>query len=379
VLHTPLGLAVYIALILNIVLASVRAVREKISRPAPTPEGIRMMDIHLEFKPRGDVSGELLPSLLKKTGISPFLEDNATYGSKGRLSFLPGTVMRAGLVVFMVSVLVSAHYRQTAESVFHAGETKNMLGRQVGLALLKVDLVDNFLMFGDKGPFSLKGVTAKLISSDREFSATGGLPSEFDGLYWRITHMGYAQRVRAGDSDVTIDLDVLPPGGSHTVELPSGEGPLLFALEPERTIKKGLLTGKIYNLRAPGYRVSVKQDDSVESAVLRDNESARIAGLQVRLDGGSLYVKVMSVSDPALVWMYAGILLGLAGAVFMPSRFFWFEKRICAVVEGDTVLLGYSEEFFRKWGILKFRRWTGPDGPLYPHIATSGDEPQASE
>jgi hypothetical protein len=153
-------------------------------------------------------------------------------------------------------------------------------------------------------------------------------------------------------------LDVLPPGRLHAVELPSGAGTLSFVLEPEKTIKKGLLTGKAYNLKTPLYRVSLKGEGGDGDVVLGPSGIAELVGRSLTLGDHSLYVKVRSVYDPALLWLYAGAVLGLFGLALMPLRFFWYEKRLCALVGDRRIFVGYSEEFYRMWGILKFRKWT---------------------
>jgi hypothetical protein len=130
-----------------------------------------------------------------------------------------------------------------------------------------------------------------------------------------------------------------------------------LTLEPEKTISKGLLTGRLYNLGAPSYRLALKKDGERREIVVGSSESADIGGASLSLGSESLYIRVNTVSDPALFWVYAGVVVALLGAFLMLTRFFWYERTMCAAFADGEVLLGYSEEFYKRWGVLKFQRW----------------------
>ena len=158
----------------------------------------------------------------------------------------------------------------------------------------------------------------------------------------------------------TLDLDILPPGRTHVVSLPSGEMFLTLSLEPDRVISKGLVTGRQYNLRDPRYRVVVQQGRGgakAESRVLGPGGHARIGAAQVALGDRSRYVRLQIVSDPALPAVYGGMIVLLAGCAAMCSRFFWYQREFAAIVERGVLLIGCRDEFFRKWGIAKCQRW----------------------
>jgi hypothetical protein len=41
----------------------------------------------------------------------------------------------------------------------------------------------------------------------------------------------------------------------------------------------------------------------------------------------------------------------------MLTRFFWYRKQLAAARSGDTLVIGWQEEFFKKWGIQRFYIW----------------------
>jgi hypothetical protein len=360
IFHTPSGLALYLGLALNIAAASVRIILTRLRGVDVNAEAIREMDAHAEL----NVSVDALDDIMKKAGfsvsekVSSVTVKNAICGRRGRLSFIPGTVMRAGLVILMVAVLLSSHLRKTDEAMIHPAGGAEMFGRQITFGSIDADLDEDLLQVGGKGSFGIGEVSAVLRSPDGAYTVSAGFPERIEGLYYRITHLGYHQPIRIDEFLLEAGLDVLPPGRLHAVELPSGAGTLSFVLEPEKTIKKGLLTGKAYNLKTPLYRVSLKGEGGDGDVVLGPSGIAELVGRSLTLGDHSLYVKVRSVYDPALLWLYAGAVLGLFGLALMPLRFFWYEKRLCALVGDRRIFVGYSEEFYRMWGILKFRKWT---------------------
>ena len=112
------------------------------------------------------------------------------------------------------------------------------------------------------------------------------------------------------------------------------------------------MSGSLYNLKDPAFRIIT---DSGEY-LLKSGETSR----DKRLGLGSLglYVQVEARMDPALSFLKAGLLMFVIGLVLMPLRVFWYEMRVVAVQDGDNIVLGSTDEFFKAWGIERFRQWT---------------------
>jgi hypothetical protein len=366
VFHTIAGMAIYALLVLNLALAGLRVVIGRLGRAGGGPSAIREMDVYGEFPLSGENAKEKVASWLRQQGCSVYSSGEDIYGTKGRLSFIPGTLMRAGIVVFMASLVLSVHLRRSEEALLREGESAALLNTEVRLEKLEPGLPGEFLQVGDSDAFRLEKVSAGIATSAGEtITATGGFPTWAGGLYWRITHLGYHQPVKTGGGETGFYLDVLPPGKGHSVRLSESGPSIVFKLEPEKTIKKGLLTGKLYRLDAPFYRIGLKGEDTVMR--LGPGESGGAGGLELSLGESSLYIRVLAVYDPALRWIWVGIVLALVGLALMPARFFWYEKRFHAHVSGGSVLVGYSQEFYRNWSVHKFqRRVEGPDSPFRP-------------
>ncbi len=363
VFHTIAGMAIYALLVLNLALAGLRVVIGRLGRAGGGPSAIREMDVYGEFPMPDENAREKVVSWLRQQGCSVYSSGEYISGRRGRFSFLPGTLMRAGIVVFMASLVLSVHLRRSEEALLREGESAVIINGEARLEKLEPGLPGEFLRVGESDAFRLEKVSAEIATSAGEtITVSGGFPTRAGGLYWRITQLGYHQPVKTGGGETGFYLDVLPPGKGHSVRLSESGPSVLFRLEPESTMKKGLLTGKIYRLDAPFYRISFKGEDTV--ITLGPGESEGAEGLELSLGESSLYIRVLAVHDPALRWVWAGILLTLVGLALMPARFFWYEKRFHAHVSGGSVLVGYSQEFYRNWSVHKFQgRVEGPDSP----------------
>lgn len=375
---TP-GITLYMSLILNIICISIRTAYERLKIRKPTSESILNMDTHRSIAVSDSAELETIAGWIKSKGFSPVICDKDRLTAiKGRLSFLPGTLMRTGLIVLMVAILLSFYSRKTEEAMLTEGGNVLLLGKNIYLSSIKSSLPDEFLEFGgDISTFRLKDISLALVSSQKTYTVTSGLPSRADGFYFRVTHIGFLQpitvKLKTDEFKKDIYLDILPPGKTTETALPSG-WMLKFALIPEKTIKKGLFTGKLFNLRSPLYSMTFVDVPDAPDAIdkppalsVRASSITRFQSGDVLLGKPALSVKVQVVYDPALLWIYTGIVLTLSGMLLMFSRFFWYEKEICAVLMEDEVLIGYKEEFYKKWGIYRFHRWQLPDTPTFPH------------
>lgn len=362
--HSPGGIAIYFVLIVNLTTASIRIVLSRLLRPALSPELIRSMDVHVEFPQRDDQAirraAELLPIQVSIADIT----EKGWRQVTGQLSFLPGTVFRAGLVLTLISLMVTARGRTTYDTAMREGERKDILGSSITLANIDADLPVDHLQVGEDGTFLLEGVSARVDAGGSITRVTPGSPSKINGLWYRVRHLSYSQaltvNLRGSRSEISADLDLLPPGRSSSVSLPSGNTFVTFSLAPDRTISKGVITGRQYNLAHPVYLVAVQEGKPREDAKgtrLKPGERGAVGPAEVVLGKQGLAIRFQIVSDPGLPFLYAGVIIMLAGLCAMVGRFFWYEREFAVMVRDGMLIAGSRDEFFKKWGVHQFERW----------------------
>lgn len=362
--HTPAGVGLQFALILNLLLASLRIAADRLGRRPPSADDIRAMDVSAELPLSAGYNLDELAVWLKGRGFTGTPGADTLQASRGRLSFLPGTLLRCGLIVLMGALLLSAYARTTLELTLHEGETVSFAGTAVTLGSITSHIPDTFFQAGEAGTFNLENVSAVLQAAGTSHRISAGLPVRIRDRYYRISDLGYAHRVgleTAGEkTEKQLDLKVLPPGKTDTAAFPPHDLFLTFTLQPEKTITKGLLAGKQFSLARPLYLINLqegREKNKKGTVTLKPEEKGSAGNVQITLGKTSLYIRVQSVSDPALLWIYAGFLLVLTGLAALLSRFLWYEQQFAAVICGQTILIGYREEFFKKWGIQKFSLW----------------------
>lgn len=359
--HTPAGLFICIAFIANMGFANLRIIFDRLKHVPPSPEAIRFMDVSIVIPVSGAADLEKMAEWMKEHGFTGEIRDNSIKARKGKFSFLPGTLVRTGLIMLSTALLFSVHLRKTEETKLHEKEMHSFSGSKITLNSIKANLPGDFLQVGE-GTFKLDKVSAALIASGDTYTITSGFPVKIKGRYYRISDVGFSQELSLESSgqktEKLLDLNILPPGKTDIIAFPSNNLFLTFTLHPEKTIKKGLLTGKQYFLLTPRYRIVIqKEKEKPETVIVQQGEGIAAGGSAVSLGKNSLFVKITSVYDPALFWIYSGFLLTLTGLLLMLTRFFWYEKELSAIMDGDMLHIGYREEFFKKWGIQKFSLW----------------------
>ncbi len=362
--HKPIGLFLYCGLVLNLVMASIRVVLNGISVRAAATDAIKHMDVSAELPWSGNRDMQKIAAWMRGKGFRVATHDGMVQGVRGTYSFLPGTVVRAGFVILLVSLLISVQTRETRFQPAHKGETLSFFGSTVTISSIEAGLPQDFLQVGDDSSFLVEKAVLEMSSSGRTYRITPGLPTRINGNYFRLIHLGYAQSFavheNGKESEKTVDLDILPPGKADIVSVPGSNRFLTVSLEPDRTISKGLLKGKQFNLADPCYRIVVqngREKQKTEAFTIRPGEWHRGRNLDLSLGKNDLYARVQITRDPALGAVYFGALVFLAGLVLMTSRFFWFRKEITAVMSDSLISIGYREEFFKKWGVRNFYVW----------------------
>lgn len=364
VLRSPAGIVLLVGLIVNQLAISARIVFKRFSRTPPSVGDIRRMDGHIMIEVPASGATDQLASWMRSKGFSPVRDGGTLHAVRGMLSFLPGTLFRMGVVLFLAAALASATLRRSERFVLHEGESVASFGRTMTLTSVRTDLREDFLQVGEESTLRLERVSAEIRIGGRTRTVTSYAPERDGALYYRVVHLGYAQPIEVKGvrkpQKMTMDLDILPPGKNAVLSLPEDDRFLTVSLEPERTITKGILKGRQFDLRHPRYRVVVlkgKKQREANLLVLRPGEQGTSGGLRLSLGEDSVYVALEVVRDPALFWVRAGLFLTLAGLSLLFTRPFWYEKRLSAVREGEALWVGYSEEFYRKWGIARLYDW----------------------
>ena len=351
-LQTASGLLLYTILCLNLLVSSTLIIRKRLAVPDASPRAISKMDASLEIKGQGleDLNGiDDIEKLMRENGYKPVREmgNKALYAQKGRLSFIPGVLLRAGLLLVLVSLPNSQALREQAYMTMTEGTSLSVLGRNVTLKSLDVPLPEDFIQTGDESLLRLAGLKAALSVDNYDVTLHDGLPSTKSGIALKVSHLGYTLPVSTAEGKTLVYLDALPPGRQSKPAFG-----MTAQIMPERPVKKGLLSGSLYNLKDPSFRFITDAGEYL----LKGGEASEDGKLGLGALG--LYVQVEAVKDPALSFLKAGLLMFVLGLALMPLRVFWYEMRMEAVQDGDNIIIGSSDEFFKAWGVERFREMT---------------------
>jgi hypothetical protein len=332
---TRAGLLLYGFLAINILCASIRAAFVKLSSESITPDTIKGMDTWVKIPLAGGDTMRDVAETVEKAGYKMEISGASASSRKDRYSFLPGTVLRAGIVILMIATLFSINLRKTDSAVFYEGGEKELLGNLFSLGEITPSLPEDFLQVEKKSSLNIEDISAFVSVSGKTYTVTSGVPVKAGDVYMRITHLGYMQPISGRTPTTVFDwdvfLDVLPPGKTDSETLLSNIHSLAFTITPVKTVEKGTVTGKLYDLKKPLYSLAIidtvtgEHSESVEAG---PTESARVGDVDMLV----------------------------AGAVLMLSRFFWYERKLYAFRTYEAVLVGYNEEFYKKWGIIRFQK-----------------------
>ena len=364
IFHSIPGISLYLLLTANLLVISIRIIHSALSYPVPDPAAVKRMDAHVSVDAGAGTLDRISRWMVSKK-FKPLSVKDGLYAVRGRLSFIPGLILRSGIVMIMVSAVFSIHLRKTGEARLREGGHADVLGMEISVEHIRSGLPDEFLQVGERNMFRINSLSAQILVSGSRKSVSNGFPVRVNGRYLRLIHTGFFQPFTFGAQGRRLQedayLDILPPGRTHIVSLPDGEFLLTFRLKPAKTIKKGLLSGKLYNLRKPVYTIVVQKGKSKNVSEIisaSPGETVEGKGYTLSLGKQGTFVTLEAVEDPALFWLYAGTIVTIVGILLMPLRFFWYRREMVATREDDAIHIGYREEFYRKWGIQKFYRWS---------------------
>ncbi|MEJ2183486.1 MAG: hypothetical protein P8Y66_08175 [Nitrospirota bacterium] len=350
------GIVLLSSFLLSLTLYTAAAAVRSLSVRGNTPEEMEIQGTApLPAGGMEDVTG-----WMRRKGFRPRALGEAVHATRGRYAFLPGTVFRCGLVLALGALLVSHHVRRTEKAWFHEGTVRSLLGQELRMQSIHAVSPGEILVEpGKTGSVGFREVSARVHAGGKDRVIGNGLPRKVGDRWLRITHTGYYQPLSVLTADarhrLLLYLDLLPPGRRKTVRLKPEGMRLLMALAPE---KPGSSPGVLYDPGNPRYSLTLeKASGEADRAYVRPGEHAALGGALISLGRHALFVEVRSVRDPALLWLYAGIGLAALGLGLLPLRLFWFRRSLSARAEGGAVLVGLTQELYRKRASLLFRLW----------------------
>ena len=351
--ENPAGILIFSGLALSIAWGGVRAARSALKAPECSAEYIGSLDISAAFPvSEGDWSGPL-SAWLKEKGFDLKEHSASGYALKGRWSFLPGAVLRVGLLLFLAGFWLSHHERQVFEVLLRPGSPAVLGDLVLTLGRIDAGLPEGHLQVGREKGFRIKDAKVQLEGPEGPLTVPQGWPVKFGGRYFSLAGLGYTQSfnrfVRDGAYETdTLDLDILPPGKEDTAILFGEE--VRISLAPEKTVKKGRLSGELYNLKAPSYRLKHPGKDILVVSP-GSHGGVLTTGPDIAAGLGDFWVRIRVVQDPGISLITWSLPVMGAGLILLFSDFFWYRREVVCLHQNQELILGYGEQYLKKWGI----------------------------
>jgi|GEM_PF-2002189 len=357
-METPTGLLLLLVLALNILTGGWRAAIRCRQLPSFTASYVQSLDISATFpEPDAPWTGALSHWLTLK-GYQPVLAGEKGYSIRGQWSFLPQVTLRFGILLLLFGLFLSHHARLEDRTVLGPGETGQLLGDPVRLVELRANLPETHLQVGREKNFSIQGITAELEDSRGPLTVTQGWPVKSGSRYYAITGVGFAQtflraEASAASQAVRVNLDVLPPGKEDKVLL-FGDT-VQVSLYPEKTVSKGRLSGELFNIAQPSYLLEQTETEGVVVSISpagQEDSGGALQGSQT-----AYWARIRAVRDPGLILIHGSLSLIGAGLLLLATNFFWYRREVVFIRGEREIVVGYREQYLKKWGIQRFYRW----------------------
>ncbi|MBI5142281.1 MAG: hypothetical protein HZA20_08845 [Nitrospirae bacterium] len=349
-LSNPAGIAIYAAVILNLAAGIAAALRGSLHIAQPSAELIRNMDAYAEIDVAGIIWREQAGKWLTTHGFSIRAESEFSItGIKGRWSSLPGVLLRFGLITLLIGIAVSHHSRLVENAMLSPGESAALLGNGIQLVSIESGMPASHLQIGKERSFAIENASARIKFGVGEFIAGSGWPVGNSGIYWKINGLGFAPEIafNAEGGMRPYRLELLPPGREDSIDINGAS--VKIALAPERVIRKGLLSGEVYNLAAPTLRLAAGLNTPAFKIEGR--------GMEPTIGKTGVWVRVQAVRDAGLGMVKAGLTIVCAGLLLLFCNLFWYKREMAFALDRDTLVFGYSEQYLKKWGVYRFERW----------------------
>lgn len=338
-LSNPAGIALYAAVISNLAAGIASSVLGSLRIHPPNSISIRNMDSYAELDAPASDWHKQTGKWLTTCGFSIAAESESSItGVKGRWSSLPGVLLRFGLITLLIGIAASHHTRRVESAMLSPGESALLLGNSIQLVSIESGMPESHLQIGRERSFAIENASARIKSGGGEFIAASGWPVGNSGIYWKINGLGFAPEIafNAEGEMRPYRLEILPPGREDSIDINGSS--VKIALAPERVIRKGLLSGEVYNLMKPTYRIDGR-------------------GMEPAFGKTGAWIRVQAVRDTGLGMVKAWLALSCAGLLAVFCNLFWYKREMAFVRNGGTLIFGYSEQYLKKWGVYRFERW----------------------
>jgi|Deesub1362A_J573_1020465.scaffolds.fasta_scaffold00013_223 hypothetical protein len=238
---------------------------------------------------------------------------------RGRWAVAFWVLLPLGVFVFMLGFFISVNFRQMEQSLVGEGDIvktrwqeKVYTVRQIESAL-KEEL---FYIDSDTGIFQYE---PRIVLDDGKERFEVGVfpPKKIHGTYYHILNFGLAPGVRLSQGEKVLSegymaLRILPPGAEDSFEIPFYPYRFSVRIVPEKTVEKGTVKAKTYNLKSPLYEVTVRKGEDILFAGV-STDGVEFDGFTLSFFEPTYWVLLETAKNPGLAVMVSGIFLIAAG------------------------------------------------------------------
>ena len=241
-------------------------------------------------------------------------------------------VLPLGVLLYLAGFFLNATIRQQGE--IFVGLTDRVLPPWEQKSLLVAGIRAEVAGQWEEGiaaeqPQALFNMEPQLImktSEGRELEVGVFPPRKIGQTYYHILDFGLAPGVLLKDAEgrvlmnKNVILKVFPPGGSDTFEVKGTDYRITLSIAPERELKKGTETARIYRPLEAHYRVLVERGERTVYEGETRGEVMEFEGLTLRLFKPGYWVRLEAASTPGYGIFVAGMVLALIGLPLMLVR-----------------------------------------------------------
>lgn len=240
-------------------------------------------------------------------------------------------ILPAGIFVFLAGYFISGTLRQSQWLLIGEGDIVKPAWSDKGYAVRKIipSLKEETLNTEMEAGIFAYEPKVILSSREKDFEVGAFPPKKIDGTYYHILNFGLAPSVRLSDKKGLLNegytaLRILPPPSEDSFEMPAYPYRFSIRLAPERILKKGDLTAKLYSLKSPSYEVVVYkgQDIIFEGS---SKEGINFDGLTLTFFDLTYWVLLDIVKNPGIIAIIVGLFLISFG---IPLRVIGFVVRV---------------------------------------------------
>jgi len=239
-----------------------------------------------------------------------------------KMRFIAVTLFPLGIMLFLTGFFISATTRDLKWILIQAGDT---IQPQWGSAAYRVESIDpgvreRFLdidIESGRGFFKYEPKVTVRDRSSGTFEIGAFPPKRIGNTYYHILNFGLAPNISLSENGVLqareyVPLRILGPDSVDTFEIQSLPYKFMLSLEPERTIQKGGMQAREFDINSPRYRVRVLEGEKVVAEEIT-KQSIRFHNLEMGFSDPGFWVMLEIVKDYGVLIILAGLLVAAAG------------------------------------------------------------------